>query len=102
MIMKVRALHTIHGKYGLKKAGEVFDVSEEKFKDLTEKRKREGKRPLVAKVHKGFSGRKTKPDFPTDYKYERNGSWYTVYRGDEQVDKFQGKEGLKKYGLYES
>lgn len=100
--MKVRALQTIHGSYGLKRAGEVFEVSESKFKALTEKREREGKRPLVAKVHKGFSGRKTKPDFPTEYKYEQNGSWYTVYRGGEEVDKFQGKEGLKKYGLYES
>lgn len=33
------------------------------------------------------------------YRYLQNGSWFTVYKGDEQVDKFQGKEGLKEYGL---
>lgn len=98
--MKVRANRTTHGNYGLKKAGEVFEVSKRKYEELHDKKIKEGKRPVVTKVDNGFKNRKTKPDFPTDYKYEQSGSWYTVYRGDKEIDKFQGKEGLKKYGLY--
>lgn len=38
-------------------------------------------------------------DQDNPYCFEQNGTWYTVYRGNEQVDKFQGKEGLAVYGL---
>lgn len=99
--MKVRAVTTTHGSYGLKRAGDIFEITQRKYKELHDKRIKRGKDPIVKKVDYDFSNRKTKPDFPTEYKYEQNGSWFTVYRGGEQVDKFQGKEGLKKYGLYE-
>ena len=98
--MKVRALRTTHGSYGRKPVGEVFDVSEGKYKELHDDKIKEGKRPVVKKVNQNFANRKTKPDFPTKYKYEQNGSWFAIYRGEKQVDKFQGAEGLKKYGLY--
>lgn len=99
--MKVRAVRTTHGRYGLKKAGDVFEVSKRKFKELHDKRIEQGKKPIVKKVHTGFSKRKTK-DTPSKYTYEQSGSWYTVYEGEQKIDKFQGKDGLKKYGLYEA
>lgn len=99
--MKVRACRTTHGKYGLKQAGDVFEVSKSHYKQLHDDKIKEGKRPVVKKVHSGFSKRKTK-DTPSKYTYEQNGSWYTVYKGEQEIDKFQGKEGLKKYGIYES
>lgn len=34
-----------------------------------------------------------------EYTYQQNGTWYTVFLNGEQVDKFQGKDGLAKYGL---
>jgi len=98
--MKVRALITQHGSNGRIPAGEVFEVSERKYKELREKRIKKGKKPLVKKVHTGFSKRKTK-DTPSKYTYEQSGSWFTIYEGDKEIDKFQGKDGLKKYGLYE-
>ncbi len=98
--MKVRAIRTTHGRYGLKQAGEVFDIPKRLYKELHDKRIKQGKKPIVKKVNQSFANRKTKPDFPTEYKYEQNGSWFTVYRGDKEVDKFQGANGLKKYGLY--
>lgn len=33
------------------------------------------------------------------FTYEKNGNWYTIYKHGEQVDKFQGKAKLAKYGL---
>lgn len=33
------------------------------------------------------------------FTYKQNGSYYTVYKHGEKVDKFQGKAGLEKYGL---
>ena len=101
--MKVIALKTTHGRYGLKKKGDVFDVSERLYKELTEKKIKHGKRPVVKKYSPGASKRQTKEDKAansrSDKSYKQNGSWFYVYENGEVIDKFQGSEGLEKHGL---
>jgi len=35
----------------------------------------------------------------SEYHYEKSGTWYRVFKGDLEVDHFQGKEKLEEYGL---
>ncbi len=35
----------------------------------------------------------------SEYHYEQNGTWYHVFKGDVEIDHFQGKDKLKEYGL---
>lgn len=102
-MVKVIAQKTTHGKEGLKRKGDVYKVSDRRFKELHDKKIKQGKRPIVKKFNPDASQRQTKEDKTAqrreDKSYERNGSWYYVYEHGEVIDKFQGKDGLKKHGL---
>lgn len=83
----MKALKTVKTQHGFFKRGKEYKLSQKALYDLTEGRIKQGKQPLF---------RETKEHKPA-YEIEQKGSWFTVYLNGEQVDKFQGKDGLKKW-----
>ena len=76
------------------KKGQTVDVPESYYKQAHDDRVRKGKHPLVTKVEQPRY--KTKEEKKT---YTQKGSWFTVYKNGQQIDRFQGKEGLRKHEL---
>jgi hypothetical protein len=81
--MKIKFLHTSSGSYGLKRRGETADVPQRLANEL---------------IATGAAV-KAKTYSKPEYSYTKNGNWYTVLKDGKQVDKFQGKSNLERYGL---
>jgi len=89
-IMKVTAEKTVKTRHGFFKRGKVYELNKSIVTDINETRLRSGKRALF------IEGRQTKEHKPA-YEIEQKGSWFTVYEDGVEVDKFQGKDGLKRW-----